>query len=364
MDVSDDVSVLSLGDDSDGTNVLLTVARWHCATVSDSLRTAFSAADLVAMASTCKSLCSLSEAWPQYWAHLSLSACPRFLEESTAAAARFRGVKSLDLQFCNALRDAHLVREALPPALCRLNLDACHAVTDKGIKSFADACGKHTAALSLYWNMRITDSAALSIALRCGPTLTSLCLSGCQHITSTGVLSLASRCRNLVTLDLTRMPRVDDTALAAIIQVNTGLCELRLFASSQYSDAPLLTLAAGCSNLRHLDCTGLRRLTDAAVCAIASKCHELRTLLLSWVVELTDKAVIALSQGCPVLETLSLHGIKGVSDVGLAALAQHLSETITALDVRGCILLQDGDFWAEGLRAAFPKLQSMIIHKG
>lgn len=364
MDVSDDVSMLSLGDDGDGTNVLLMMARWHCTTAGEALCTPLSAADLVALASTCKSLCSFSKAWPQYWAHLSLSACPRFLEEGTAAAARFRGVKSLDLQFCNALRDTHLVREALPPALCRLNLDACHAVTDKGVKSFADACGKHIAALSLYWNTRITDSAALSIALRCGPTLTSLCLSGCQHITSTGVLSLASRCRNLVMLDLTRMPRVDDTALGAIIQANAGLCELYLFASSQYSDAPLLTLAARCSNLRHLDCTGLRRLTDTAICAIASNCRELRTLILSWVVELTDRAVIALSQGCPLLATLSLHGIKGVSDVGLAALAQHLSKTMAALDVRGCILLQDGDYWAEGLRAAFPKLQSTIIHKG
>ena len=354
---------LSLLEDAHPLAALVQLVEWYCVRGVGTRDTLFSAGTLCSLSSSCKAIRSITEASPQFWAHLDLSRLKQptsFLDPLVMQHPRFREVSSLNLQFCDAVADNHLA--ALPPMLCELNLDACHGVTDKGVKNAAQACGARLQVLSLYWNMKVTNAALLTLALRCGPSLTSLCLSGCQQIESTGIFSLASRCRSLTALDLTRVPRVEDAALAAIVQANPNLRKLCLFAASQYSDAPIHALARYCPQLRHLDCSGLRRLTDESICALSNGCHELRALLLSWVVELTDDAVVALSCGCPRLATLSLHGIRGVSSKGLAALAERLAPSIVELDVRGCLHL--GDLrTTEELRVCFPRLTNVVLQK-
>ena len=235
------------------------------------------------LAQTSRALCAAAgEAG--FWSVLDLTAAARpaaFFECGRSRSERFAGVLELRLQFCDQIRDEHLA--ALPPALRRLTLDACHGVSDAGVKALAAACASRLELFSCYWNHNLTSASALALGLRC-PRLTSLSLSGCGGIDAQGVLSLASRCRRLSHLNLTRLPLVDDVALGAVVQANgSTLRELRLFAASQYSDTPLLTAARSCASLTALDCTGLGQLTDAVPIALGRGCPNLSHVWLTWV---------------------------------------------------------------------------------
>lgn len=349
--------------------VLLVLFEWISTAKPAEL---LSAPDLCAMCQACKACQALAESTPAFWWQLVWSGCqspPQFFVQAAAQQPRFAAVNSIKVQFCNGLTDAHLSETTLPPALRQLNLDGCHEITDAGIKAIAATCGRRLESLSLYWNMKVTDAAALTLALRCGPSLRHLCLSGCQKMSSTGILSLASRCNGLTSLDMTRLPNVDDTALAAIVQAQgAALRELRVFACSQYTDVPILALARHCPHLTALDCTGLRHLSDAGLVALAEGCRELSTAIFSWATRLTDEAVIALALGCGSrLRTLSLHGLTGVSaERGLAALAQGCASSLVELDVRGCVRLGPELTRADGeaLREMFPRLRNTVVHKG
>lgn len=321
----------------------------------------FTAADLCHIASTCKHMRDCASASPNFWSHLDISQLPcptRFFEDGIASRKCFSAVKMLSIQFCGTLTDDHLT--SLPPSVRRLSLDACHGVSDAGLKSLAAICGRSLELLSLYWNNRVTDRGLLLLSLRC-PCLTSLCLSGCKQVGSAGVLALASRCRRLTSLDLTRLVNVDDTAVAAVVQANPTLCELRLFAVSQCGDQPLLTVAQYCRRMQTLDLTGLSKLTDAALVALGSDCRELHTLLLSWATAITDVGVCAVARGCP-LACLSLHGLRHVREAALEALATHCAQTLTAIDVRGCLHLERPT--QEELRRLLPRLTTFVLHKG
>lgn len=321
------------------------------------------AAGLCHLGATCAAARRCAESMPSYWAVLDLSTVAQpsaFFADGHARAPRFRGVVELSLQFCDSLTDAHL--GMLPPSLRRLTLDACHRITDIGLKAAAASCGKRLELLSVYWSNHISSPGVLSLGLRC-PSLTSLSLSGCKAVGSTGVLGLASRCRSITSLNLTRLPLVDDTALAAVVQANaSGLRELRLYAAGQYGDGPIVSLGAHCAQLCTLDCTGLSKLTDAAVLALGRGCPLLRELLLSWVTKLTDVGVCALARGCRSLAVLSLHGIKGIGPASLEALAQHCAHTLVALDVRGCVQLGAESRTPELLVARLPRLVEFVLH--
>ena len=302
-----------------------------------------------------------SNATPGYWACIDLSLLPRpirFFEHggTVSLRERFKVTTTLIIQFCNDLLDEHLFY--LPPSLTSLTLDACHNITDQGIKTAAQHCGKRLELLSIYWNTQIGDPSCLALSIRC-PSLTSISFSGCKQVGASGILALSSRCKKLQHLNLTRCRGVDDIALSAITQSNTSLRELRLYACTQYTDAPIITAASHCPHLHTLDCTGLAELTDASLIALSKGCTQLSTLILSWVVELTDTGVCALVHaGCP-LHTLSLHGIKGVGEPSLNALAKHCSTTLVSLDVRGCVNLETSS--REALARLFPRVTNFVI---
>lgn len=156
---------------------------------------------------------------PEYWASLDLTPLANpgsFLESEFAHSARFEAVRTLTIEFCSELTDSHL--EALPLwPLESLSLNACHNVTDKGIKAVLKRCGRKLRRLSIYWNSKASKAAAVAVSLFC-PQLTSLSLSGCQHIASEGLLAIASRCRKLQHVNLTRLVQIEDFALSELVQ--------------------------------------------------------------------------------------------------------------------------------------------------
>jgi hypothetical protein len=202
--------------------------------------------DLARLACTCRALHQVSEAVPPsaFWQHVNLGLAARptmflALPQSLSCHPRFSGVRELTLAFCPDLRDDHL--HNLPTGLRRLTLNACHEVTDAGVKALAACCGKRLEWLHIYWNKKLTTASALAVSFKC-PHLTSLSLSGCGGIGAAGVCALAARLSKLTLLNLTRLPLVDDVALAAALQANPQLTELRLYAANQYAgEVPFTT---------------------------------------------------------------------------------------------------------------------------
>ena len=141
-------------------------------------------------------------------------------------------------------------------------------------------------------------------------------------------------------------PRVAN-AIKALALLSSGVC---LCAQSKRKRCTLdhvlrtlrelLALGAHCAALALLDCTGLRLLTDEAMLAVAAGCPQLHSLLLSWAVQPTDAGVCAVARRCP-LRLLSVHGLRGISGATVDALAEHCAPSLTALDVRGCLHVED-----------------------
>ncbi|KAL1528262.1 hypothetical protein AB1Y20_009619 [Prymnesium parvum] len=318
-----------------------------------------SARDLAALAATCTAAAAAA-AGPEFWSTLDLTplgSVPAFLGSSLAHTRRFAAVTSLTVQFCPELLDEHL--EAMPPwPLRSLSLDACHSLTDAGVKAALRKCGRTLCSLSLYWNNNLTKASALAVALHC-PELRTLSFSGCGLVSSEGILAIASRRARLQSINLTRLPKVDDLALSALAQANVELHEVRLYAASQYTDTPIIALAKHCPQLQVLDCTGLCHLTDASISLLGEGCPQLRRLTLSWCKQISDKAVCAVAKGCK-LELLSVHGNLNVTGASRAALVSNCAFTLQSLDVRGCTNFPLST--PKELLADFPHLRTFIIH--
>lgn len=269
---------------------------------------------------------------------------------------RFAAITHLSISFCDELLDSHLAM--FPTTVRYLRLDACHSITDVGIKAMSTRCGKQLESLSVYWNIQIGNASLLALSLR-APHLRHLSISGCKNVGTEGLLTLASRCRKLETLNLTRCVNIEDTAVAAVTQGNHALRELRLYAAPQFSNTPLLTLAEHCPQLQLLDCTGLRLITDTALVAVAQSCPQLHSLVLSWAVQITDEGVCAIARCC-ALRLLSVHGLRGITGTTVDTLADHCGLTLNALDVRGCLHVPEKT--PEQLRERLPRLSVFVLH--
>uniref|UniRef100_A0A7S4FCU9 F-box/LRR-repeat protein 15-like leucin rich repeat domain-containing protein n=1 Tax=Chrysotila carterae TaxID=13221 RepID=A0A7S4FCU9_CHRCT len=315
---------------------------------------------LIALLSTCRSFRELAkEQSTLLFKVLDLSplrAPEEFFSQGITSRAEFSRLREVKIQFADLLFDEHL--SLLPKSVTHLSLDACHSLTDKGVKSVAQRIGRSLLHFSIYWNSNVTDAAAVSLSVRCS-SLTSLSLSGCQKVSSNGVLALASRCRKLQRLNLTRLPLVADLGLSTILQANPHISELRLYADSQFTSAPITVAATVCSTLALVDLTGLSLVDDAALVALGQSCKRLHEAILSWCTAIGDVGVCALACGCP-LQRLSLHGSRLVSTASLDALESSCAATLRGLDVRGCTRIPERE--PCHLRRRFHRLTEFVIH--
>uniref|UniRef100_A0A7S4C6U3 Uncharacterized protein n=1 Tax=Chrysotila carterae TaxID=13221 RepID=A0A7S4C6U3_CHRCT len=170
---------------------------------------------LIALLSTCRSFRELAkEQSTLLFKVLDLSplrAPEEFFSQGITSRAEFSRLREVKIQFADLLFDEHL--SLLPKSVTHLSLDACHSLTDKGVKSVAQRIGRSLLHFSIYWNSNVTDAAAVSLSVRCS-SLTSLSLSGCQ-------------------------------------KANPHISELRLYADSQFTK--LQTAARGDPQLVHGD---------------------------------------------------------------------------------------------------------------
>ncbi|KAL2480481.1 F-box protein [Abeliophyllum distichum] len=309
------------------------------------------------------------------WLHRTLSSHPSlwlvldFHEMNNAgnrlvaalSVPRYRNVKHINLEFARDVEDKHL---EIVKSKCRnslgnlevLNFNSCQKISDNGVEFITYACPK-LRAFSIYWNVRVTDLGIKFLVKNCKHVI-DLNLSGCKNITDEGLKLISENYRELEALNLTRCIKLTDGGLQKILLNCSLLQSLNLYALSSFTDEAYRKISL-LIHLRFLDLCGAQNLSDDALSCIAH-CTELASLNLTWCVRVTDQGVVAIAEGCRSLEFLSLFGIVGVTDKSLEALSSFCSNTLTTLDVNGCIGMKRRT--RDELLQLFPKLKCFKVH--
>uniref|UniRef100_A0A5B7BEX1 F-box/LRR-repeat protein 15-like leucin rich repeat domain-containing protein n=1 Tax=Davidia involucrata TaxID=16924 RepID=A0A5B7BEX1_DAVIN len=280
---------------------------------------------------------------------------------SALSLSRYRHVKQINLEFAQDIEDKHLdilkikCLDSLQN-LESLNLNSCQKISDKGIEAITSACPK-LRAFSSYWNVRVTAIGIEHLVKNC-KHMVDLNLSGCKNISDKSLQLVADNYEELESLNLTRCIKLTDGGLQQILLKCSSLQSLNLYALSSFTDEAYKKISL-LAHLRFLDLCGAQNLSDEGLSCIA-KCKNLVSLNLTWCVRLTDVGVIAIAQGCTSLEFLSLFGIVGVTDKCLEALSRFCSNTLTTLDVNGCIGIKRRSH--EELLQLFPYLKCFKVH--
>ncbi|KAI3750158.1 hypothetical protein L2E82_20784 [Cichorium intybus] len=277
------------------------------------------------------------------------------------ALKRYYHLKQINLEFAQDIEDKHMaiLRNQFAGSLQHLehlNLNVCQKISDKGIEAITAACSS-LKIFSIYWNVRVTDVGISHLVKNC-KHIVDLNLSGCKGVSDKSLQMVADNYRYLDSLDITRCIKITDMGLQQIMTKCSGLKSLNLYALSSFTDEAYKKLSL-LGNLRFLDLCGAQNLSDEGLFSIA-KCKDLRILNLTWCVRVTDVGVIAIAKGCTSLEYLSLFGIVGVTDKCLEVLSEFCSNTITTLDVNGCIGIKKRS--REELLQLFPYLRCFKVH--
>ncbi|XP_017255370.1 F-box protein At3g58530 [Daucus carota subsp. sativus] len=306
-----------------------------------------------------RSLNSYSSLWPVIDLREYSNAGDRLL--AALSLARYQNVNQISLEFAQGVEDKHmeLLKKKFNSSvqnLEHLNLNGCQKITDKGVEAITDACPK-LKSFSIYWNVRVSDLSMTYLVKNC-KNIVDLNLSGCKNISDKSLELIASNYQLLESLNLTRCVKLTDGGLQQILCKCCALRTLNLYADSSFTDVAYkkFSLLVG---LRFLDLCGAQNLSDEGLSCVA-KCKNLVSLNLTWCVRLTDAGVISVAQGCTSLEFLSLFGIVGVTDKCLEALSTSCSNTITTLDVNGCVGIKRRS--REELLQLFPRLICFKVH--
>ncbi|XP_002531168.2 F-box protein At3g58530 isoform X2 [Ricinus communis] len=280
---------------------------------------------------------------------------------SALSLPRYRHVKQINLEFAQDIEDRHLqvIQSKASSSLQNLeslNLNGCQKISDKGIEAITSAC-PNLKVFSIYWNVRVTDVGIKQLVENC-KHIVDLNLSGCKNISDKSLQLVADLYQDIELLDLTRCIKLTDDGLQQILSKCSSLKSLNLYALSTFTDKAYRNIS-NLAHLRILDLCGAQNLSDEGLSCIA-KCKNLTSLNLTWCVRVTNAGVIAIAEGCTYLEFLSLFGIVGVTDKCLEALSRSCSNTITTLDVNGCIGIKRRS--RDELLQLFPHLMCFKVH--
>ncbi|KAL9362841.1 hypothetical protein Peur_045626 [Populus x canadensis] len=343
-----------------------TTATWNRETIPKVMKivsTKLPQRDLVSLLLVSPWLYRTLTCFPPLWMALDFREMNKAGDRLIAATSlpRYQHVKEINLEFAQDIEDEHL--EVLQSKcfdslqkLESLNLNGCQKISDKGIEAITSTCSK-LKVFSIYWNVRVTDIGIKHVVENC-KQIVDLNLSGCKNISDKALQLIAENYQELESLNLTRCIKLTDGGLQQILSKCSFLQSLNLYALSSFTDKAYKKISS-LPHLEFLDLCGAQNLSDEGLSCIA-KCKNIVSLNLTWCVRVTDVGVVAIAEGCTSLEFLSLFGIVGVTDKCLEVLSRFCSNTVTTLDVNGCIGIKRRS--RDELLQLFPRLRCFKVH--
>jgi F-box and leucine-rich repeat protein 14 len=307
---------------------------------------------------------------------------------------RLASLRTLDLDGCQGLVDACMLRLGPMPLLERLVLARCHFVTDVAVDHVA-RMAPQLRHVDVSHCFRISDTGFAALAHL--PHLAELAARESARLSPRGLNTLARMAPRLQLLDLRMCTEVNHehmvdmiTVMGAALQllpppvppaaaagagasasgsqsaptspvvpiVGVPLClqTLRLGYSYTVSDDTLRTLVECAPHLVELDVANCQLMSTAGLASIA-QLRRLRRLNVSRCMQVTDAGIAHLAAGCGQLAHLNVAYCEYLTDrvfVHLAALA-----ALCELDISGCWRLTYA-----GLAPLGARLNSLQIWRG
>lgn len=198
-------------------------------------------------------------------------------------------------------------------ALQNLILEECHLISLWGVLSSLVSLNSKLQSLSVVKCMGVKDiNLPINAALPVCKSLVALTIRDCPEFSSASLATLGQICSNLVHLELTGLVGVTDEGLIPIIMNNdVGLTKVNL---------------KGCSNI-----------TDSVVSTLLKQHGDtLQVLNLGGCDKLTDQILLEISQQCTLLEELDMSQAD-ITDYGVALLASARHLNIRFLSLSGCL---------------------------
>jgi DNA repair protein RAD7 len=225
------------------------------------------------------------------------------------------------------------------PTLKHLDLHHAGNMTDSVLKHYSETL---TALNSFHIRgaFLVSRKAYIDFFTTVGKRLKHLTLSATALTSPAVIEAIVTHCHNLETLELSTLPRFDDTSLALLAKL-TNLTSLNISsAGGPISDATLISvLDAIGAGLTEVNIAGNPGLTGKTLDAIHACCASLQILNLDSCEEITDQDIFNLftnwgkNRG---LRELHLSRVTALKNAGLLAAIKHSGEMLEVLDINSC----------------------------
>ena len=219
-------------------------------------------------------------------------------------------------------------------SLTRLSLAQCYRIRDEPFINIAQASSHALTDIDVTKCIHLTDRAIIALLTAC-PTLTSVCLASVAAITSASLAAMAMYGKNIVHVNLSGCPLLDDDGLVALTLSHCLRLQRMHLSGLVRLTGTSFGCIATCTSLLELDLSSCRMLTNDHVIEIAKGCVNLHRLSLSQCTAVEDIALYAISTHCLLLEALELVFCFKITDSGLCAIIRSCHQLGT-LDVRAC----------------------------
>uniref|UniRef100_A0A0B6YUU3 F-box domain-containing protein n=1 Tax=Arion vulgaris TaxID=1028688 RepID=A0A0B6YUU3_9EUPU len=235
---------------------------------------------------------------------LDLSSCPRLTDVSLHAITRnLISLQSLRLSCCREISDIGVLgyipeNGVVPRFSFDFDHDSCPCSRERDSKIFRKPTGLINDHKSCMHKAHISINNGDDLHMLSNlQSLRVLDLSYCPRITDHGIAE-AVRFKELRSLSLNGLPKINDKAVRSIACHNTSLEDVKLTNNTMISDAAVVELLIHCLQLNSLDLTRCSALTNGCLKAITAYSKKLHHLDLSFN-NMTVQAVAALQSYLP-----------------------------------------------------------------
>ncbi|KAI3655112.1 hypothetical protein MP228_000492 [Amoeboaphelidium protococcarum] len=272
-------------------------------------------------------------------------------------------IESLTLSNCSQITDRSMV---LIAKHCRklkiLNLNRCDLVSTESVEELARGCTKlevlNLSRPLMNPRTQIADE-AIAAVVQANPNLKELRLRNCERLSDDTVIKIAqSTQQNLLALDLSWCSQLTDRAIVEGLGMHCkSLKSLALNGCKRLEDGSLRSLLTNCPNIASLSLAHLPFISDQVLTAMAVNMKHLQILSLNGCARVGDASITAIVENCNQLQCLSLFQLP-ISDVAVEAVANNCPDLVS-LSISGCVLVTDnGAIHIQKLR----KLQSLYLN--